>query len=156
MTFHPILALDPATHCGWAMSSLHSGVWDLSVKRDMSVGMKLLMLENYLEDAHSIGGFKMIAFEAARNTSIGGAVVSQAELQGLIKSWCLKKGVEYIGYSPSEIKKHATGKGNANKGAMVNAAKEKYPNIKIMDDNHADALHILSYAMSNFPHLYNE
>ena len=43
-------------------------------------------------------------------------------------------------YSATEIKKFATGKGNANKEAMIEAAKELGYNPK--DDNEADAIHI--------------
>ncbi len=45
-----ILALDPATHCGWAHSCGASGTFDLSIRRDESSGMRLLRLRSKLED----------------------------------------------------------------------------------------------------------
>jgi crossover junction endodeoxyribonuclease RuvC len=54
--------------------------------------------------------------------------------------------VEYSALSPSEIKKHATGKGNAKKDAMIESARKKFPNIEIVDDNHADAIWIYDLA----------
>jgi Holliday junction resolvasome RuvABC endonuclease subunit len=66
-------------------------------------------------------------------------------LQSVIVTFCEERKIEYRGYSPSEIKKFATGKGNANKEQMVHAA-QGYGAI-IEDDNHADALHLLHLAI---------
>ena len=142
-----ILALDPATTTGWAHSSGVSGVWDLSVRRDESRGMRLIRLNKKLSEIHESVGIDLLAFEAARNAGpkMQGALVVQAELQGIIKLYCETNEIDYIGLSPAEIKKHATNKGNANKEAMVKAARSKFIGIDIIDDNHADALHILDF-----------
>lgn len=142
-----ILALDPATHTGWAVEGA-SGVWDLSVRRDESSGMRLVRLRAKLKEvavAHSIG---LVVFEAARHAApkMAGALVVQAELQGVIKLWCEENGVEYRGYSPGEIKRHATMKGNAPKSAVVQAARERWRDRRIIDDNEADALWLLDLA----------
>lgn len=139
-----ILALDPATKCGWAHSAGPSGVWDLSIKRDESRGMRLIRFRGKLNEIKDNVGIDVIVFEAARNAkaSMQGALVTQAELQGVLKTWCDDNDIDYRGYSPSEIKKHATGKGNASKEAMVEAAKQKFKK-PIKDDNEADALWIL-------------
>lgn len=100
-------------------------------------------------------GFDLLVFEAARNAGpkMQGALVVQSEIQGVIKHWCEERKwegfkLEYRGYSPSEIKKHATGKGNANKDAMLAAAKAKWPNVG--DDNEADAKFLLELAMKEY------
>lgn len=138
-----ILALDPATKCGWAHSGGGSGTWDLSIRRDESGGMRLIRLEGKLVTIHNSAGIDMVVYEAARNAGpkMQGALVVQAEMQGVIKLWCDSRDIPYRGFSPSEIKKHATGKGNANKAAMVAAAIAKGWNPK--DDNEADALWLL-------------
>jgi len=59
---------------------------------------------------------------------------------------CDQNQVEYQGFGVAEIKKHATGKGNANKEMMIEAARKSYPSATIEDDNVADALHLLSLA----------
>lgn len=140
-----ILALDPATQCGWAHSCGQQGTWDLSIRRDESDGMRLLRLRGKLNEIKSSAGIDLLVFEAARNAGakMQGALVVQAQIQGVIKLWCVDNKVEYRGYSPSEIKKHATGKGNANKEVMIAAAKAKWPNAAIEDDNTADAMWIL-------------
>jgi Holliday junction resolvasome RuvABC endonuclease subunit len=145
-----ILALDPATHMGWAHSCGDSGVWDLSIKRDESAGMRLIRLRSKLDTILESMPIEVVVFEAARNAGprMQGALVVQAEIQSVIKVWCEDNWLEYRGVSPMEIKKHATGKGQANKAKMVAAAKKKWPTVNIVDDNQADALWILDFLQS--------
>jgi len=142
-----ILAIDPATHCGWAFGDgrTHvSGTWDLSTRRDESSGMKLIRLRAKLE--HFVPASDVVVFEAARHSAPGmqGALVHQARLQSVIEMWCEDRGVEYRGYSPSEIKKFATGKGNAGKPAVVAAVESRWG--AVADDNEADAVALLYLA----------
>jgi Holliday junction resolvasome RuvABC endonuclease subunit len=143
-----ILALDPATKMGFAHTFGVSGTWDLSVRRDESAGMRLIRLSGKLNEMRDGVGVEVVVFEAARNCApkMQGTLVVQAEFQAVIKLWCEENQVEYRGYSPTEIKKHATGKGNANKLAMVAAAKARFPGINVADDNQADALLLLDLA----------
>ena len=145
-----ILALDPATRCGWAHSAGLSGVWDLSIKRDESGGMRIIRFVSKLQEVVDAFPIQLIVYEAARHAGKfgGGPLVVQAELQGQIKRLAEELGVEYKGYSPSEIKKHATGKGNANKEKMIEAARARWPDV--VDDNHADALWLLNMAMKEY------
>lgn len=149
-----ILALDLATKCGWAHSDGPSGVWDFSVRRDESSGMRLLRLVAKLDEIFMRCCPGLIVFEAARHAAPGmqGALIVHAELQGQVKAWCDRLHVNYRGYSPSEIKKHATGKGNAGKPAMMAAAEAKWPDVRILDDNHADALWLLDLAQRDLCH----
>lgn len=144
-----ILALDPATKFGFAHSCGPSGTWDLSVRRDESAGMRLIRLQGKLNEILRDVGIDLVVYEAARNSGpkMQGALVIQAMFQGVLISWCETNKIEYRGYSPSEIKKWATGKGNANKQAMLDSAKLKWPG-KNMDDNEADALFLLELAQS--------
>jgi len=145
------LALDVATHCGWATLSdgiIVSGTWDLSIRRDESGGMRLMRFHGKLKEIRdALKGIDIIVYEAARHGApkMQGALVVQAELQGVLKLWAESINVPYRGYSPSEIKKFATGKGNANKEAMLKAAREKL-NLPTVDDNEADARWLLELA----------
>lgn len=143
-----VLALDPAIHCGFAHSCGVSGTIDLSVRRDESTGFRLIRLRGKLNEIYNSCGVDVLVFEAARNAGGAGALVVQSEIQGVIKLWCTDLGIEYRGYSPSEIKRHATGKGTANKQAMLEAARAKWPHVKIERDDQADALWLLDLAMS--------
>lgn len=144
-----ILALDPATSCGWAYENTEenfqtSGVWDLSIKRDESRGMRLIRFKSKLIEIYDKLGIDVIPFEAARNaaSSMQGALVVQAEIQGVLKNWCDENDIDYTGYSPTEIKKHATDNGNASKAKMIEAAQAKFGE-QVTDDNEADALWLL-------------
>ena len=143
-----ILAIDPATKCGWAHTCGASGTWDLSVRRDESGGMRLMRLHGKLNEIRDTVGVDVLVYEAARHAApkMQGALVTQAMIQGSFLTWCEQHGVEYRGYSPSEIKKHATGKGNAAKGLVLQKARERWPHLKIKDDNEADALWLLDLA----------
>ncbi len=142
------LAIDPASACGWAHSDGASGVWDFSVRPDESGGMRLLRFRAKLEEIRDSVGVDIVFFEASRNLKYGNAVRLAAELQGTLKVWCEDNKIEYIGYSPGEIKKFAVGKGNAGKEPMMQAARERWPDVNIIDDNHADALWILAFGQS--------
>lgn len=145
-----ILSLDQATHTGWAHSCGASGVWDCSVRRDESSGMRLIRLRSKLDEILKSVGIDLVVFEANRNLRHGAAVRVAGQIQGLVEVWCTDNGIEYRGYSASQIKKHATGKGNANKDAMIAAAALRWPEVKILDDNHADALWLLDLAQREF------
>lgn len=142
-----ILALDPATKFGFAHSCGISGTWDLSVRRDESAGMRLIRLRGKLAEIGGSVGIDLLVFEAARHAASNGALIVQTEFQSVVKVYCADNGIEYRGYSPSEIKKHATGKGNASKEMMLAEARRRWPD-KRMDDNEADALLLLDLAQS--------
>ena len=140
-----VLALDPSTHCGFAHSSGPSGTFDLSIRRDESGGMRLIRLRGKLNEIRASCGVDIIIFESAVSYGAHKSGIGFSfEVQAVIKLWCEDNGVEYRGYSPSEIKKHATGRGNANKKDMMEAATARWPAVK--DDNEADALWLLDLA----------
>ncbi len=144
-----ILAIDPATLTGWAISKEVYGTWQLKTRTDESWGMKLVRFKSKLMEILRAYPIKMIAYErpAGRNTR---AIITQSKIIGIIESICTEHDLEYVALSAGEIKKFATGKGNAGKPAMITAAKEKYGYIGD-DDNEADALHILHLAKEMFP-----
>ncbi len=146
-----ILALDPATKCGWSHTDVVGGVWDLSVKRDESSGMRMIKLRSKLYDLLDAVEIDLVVFEAARHAApkMQGALVTQAKLQSVIEIWGDDQGIQYRGYSPTEIKKFATGKGNASKAMMIETAQDKWGDI-IEDDNHADALWLLALATDQY------
>jgi len=143
-----ILALDVATHCGWA-SKNGSGVWDLSIKRDESAGMRLIRFKAKLKEITEIEDVDLVVFERSAGFHKS-AIIVQAELHGVLKLFLEENDIEYRAFSAPEIKKHATGKGNANKKLMIEAAEQKWPHIDIIDDNQADALHMFDLALKEY------
>jgi Holliday junction resolvasome RuvABC endonuclease subunit len=143
-----ILALDPATHCGYAISHDLYGVWDLTPKRDESIGMRLIRFRNKLREVIQMEHINLVVFERPGGRHVA-AVIVQSELQGQIKVMCEDLNVEYRAYSSQEIKKFATGKGNCGKPAMIAAAQEKL-NYPGSNDNEADALWLLELAKHDY------
>lgn len=139
-----ILAIDPSTHCGWAVSRSLYGVWDLTHKRDESVGMRLIRFRSKMTEILNLENINLVVFERPGGIHKG-AMIVQSEIQGQIKTICEDFKIEYRAYSSGEIKKYATGKGNAGKPMMIKAAQEKL-GYEGNDDNEADALWLLELA----------
>lgn len=150
-----ILGIDPGTACGWALLDngvrVASGTWDLSFKRHESSGMRFLKLERQLQDALENCQPKLVAFETTAHLK-GHANEVYWGIVGVIKLVCQRLGVESTGVQNSEVKRHATGKGNADKQAMRLAAVKRWgsppdgPDFFFWDpsDDEADALWVAS------------
>ena len=139
-----ILALDTATHTGYAISRELYGVWDLSAKRDESAGMRLIRFRSKLNEIIKSENINLVAFERPGGRHVG-AVIVHSELQSQIKIVCEDLHIPYRGYSSQEIKKFATGKGNSGKPLMIQTAKDKL-GYSGDNDNEADALWLLELA----------
>lgn len=135
-----ILALDPATKMGWCMNLKEYGVWDLSKKKNENDGFKWLQFENRLERFMFKHDIRVVAMELPVIHHVG-ATIHHSKLNAIIEYVCAKLNVEYKKYTPSEIKKWATLKGNAKKGMVIEAAK-KHLGYEGNDDNEADAIWI--------------
>lgn len=140
-----ILALDLATKTGWAhmpsAGMIQSGVWDFRPKRFEGGGMRYVRFQALLRELHRAEPIKTIYFEEVRRHIGTDAAHIYGGLLAHLSAWCDQEEVPYSGVPVGTIKKWATGKGNANKAAMVEAmvARGFLPD----DDNEADALAIL-------------
>lgn len=155
-----ILAIDPGTQCGWAVrapdGSYVSGVWDLAVKRHESPGMRFIRLRAHLNDLARAYGSFLVAYEEVRNHKGVSAAHIYGGIIATVQAWCAEAKMEHVGIPVGTVKKRATGKGNANKDAMVRAAHQKWlPNVAVgsaltMDDNEADARWIAETAWGEY------
>ena len=143
-----ILAIDPGSHCGYALGLFESGVWDLSSRRHEGGGMRFLRLRNYLIKACE--GVDLVVYEEVRGHRGTDAAHIYGGIIAIISEHCELKEIPYSGVPVGTIKKYATGLGNANKEAMVKAARERWPDINMVDDNQADALHLLAWAQDEY------
>jgi len=143
-----IIALDLAEKCGWCTPTA-SGVWNLKPKSYESAGMKLIKFKSSLIELIQSERPDLIAYEKPGGRNYNG-IRSGANFEGVLQTICLENEINYHGFSAGEIKKHATGKGNCNKEAMIQAAKLYFPETQIIDDNHADALWIFDLAKTRF------
>lgn len=144
------LALDLGTTTGWAMlrddGSTESGTWNFNRKRGDGAGIRFLRLHAKLDEL--VGHFRFTIRRLIYELPAGHYKSGAADdcIKGLVshvQSWCEKNNIPCEGYSPAEVKKVATGKGNANKDQVLAAAIAKWPAVNIVDHNQADALWIL-------------
>lgn len=121
------------------------GVWSFEkLSRKASTrDQRLTKLREHLNGF--AGELDVIAYEKVVVSRFIAAMLVLASYETTLKIWCLDHGVQLVGYTPKEIKKYTTGSGNATKEEMTAAAEAKFG--KVVDHNHADALHILDMAM---------
>lgn len=143
-----ILSLDIASVTGWAVSESEYGIWDFKTRKDESIGMKLIRFRVKLDEMKTLLKPNIIVYErpAGRFKS---SIIHESKLIGIVEEWCENNNVEYRSFSATEIKKFATGKGNAGKPLMIKAAQEKL-GYTGNDDNVADALWMLKLAQKDF------
>lgn len=133
-----VLSLDIASTTGWALTKDIYGTWDFKTRKDESMGMKLIRFKAKLKEIHELENIDIMIYErpAGKHAS---SIIHQSKLIAILEQFCEENGIDYRSYSATELKKFATGKGNAGKPAMIAAAKEKY-DYEGNDDNEADAI----------------
>ena len=149
---HPrcILALDLGTTTGWALRSheglIISGTASFRPGRYDGGGMRYLRFTSWLTELDRLSGpIAAIWFEEVRRHAGTDAAHVYGGLMASLTAWAELRGVPYEGVPVGTIKRHATGKGNADKEAMIAAARER--GFSPVDDNEADAIAILHWAI---------
>ena len=145
-----ILALDPGTTTGWALRGfdglITSGTVSFKPSRYDGGGMRYLRFTNWLTEIDQLSGpIEAIYFEEVRRHAGTDAAHVYGGLLAVLTSWGELRGVPYQGVPVGTIKKFLTGKGNANKDAMIAAARKR--GFSPTDDNEADAIAILLWAI---------
>jgi hypothetical protein len=145
-----MLALDLGTTTGWALHGIDglitSGTVSFRPGRFDGGGMRYLRFTNWLGELDRLSGpIAAIWFEEVRAHRGVDASHVYGGLMATLTSWAELRGVPYEGVPVGTIKRHATGKGNANKAAMIAAARAR--GFSPADDNEADAIAILLWAI---------
>jgi hypothetical protein len=146
-----ILALDLATKTGWATNAGHtSGVQTFDVRRGESPGMRFLRCRGWLSEMLSLlGSIDVIVYEQAHHRG-GAATACCVGLVSTVLTFAAEHSIETMPVHTGELKRWATGKGNAGKPAMIEAAKVR--GWSPSDDNEADAQLLLVYALESLNH----
>ncbi len=145
-----VLALDLGTITGWALRGfdglITSGTASFKPSRYDGGGMRYLRFTNWITEIDRVSGpIEAIWFEEVRRHAGTDAAHVFGGLMASLTSWAELRGIPYQGVPVGTIKKHATGKGNAPKQAMINAARAR--GFSPTDDNEADAIAILLWAI---------
>jgi Holliday junction resolvasome RuvABC endonuclease subunit len=146
-----ILALDLGTHTGWALHQPDgrtvSGMQHFAPQRFEGGGMRYLRFKRWLtEIKQSTDGLDAVYFEEVRRHAGVDAAHAYGGFMAHLTAWCEHHQIPYQGVPVGTIKKYATGKGNAGKAEMLAAMRAK--GFSPTDDNEADALALLGWALN--------
>jgi hypothetical protein len=145
-----ILALDLGTMTGWAIRGFDglttSGTASFKPGRYDGGGMRYLRFTSWLTELDRLSGpISAIWFEEVRRHAGTDAAHVYGGLMASLTSWGELRGIPYEGVPVGTIKRHATGKGNADKQAVINAVRAR--GFRPTDDNEADAIALLLWAI---------
>lgn len=157
-----ILALDLGTACGWALSSdvkqlvsftepeplwadtIRYGTFDLRHGRFAGGGVRFVRFRDALQ--RFTGQVDEVVFEAVQRHAGTAAAHVYGGLLAVLTTWCEDNQIPYDGRSVQSIKKFVTGRGNADKAAVVKAVEGRGFAPKTEDE--ADALALLLLRLS--------
>ena len=88
----------------------------------------------------------MVVFEEVRRHAGTAASHAYGGYLAHLTAWCEANGIPYQGVPVGTIKRHVTGKGNADKAAVIEAVRRL--GFSPADDNEADALALLHWAIA--------
>lgn len=80
-----------------------------------------------------------VAYEDARAVSKQHGEILFA-MTGILKLHTHRRNIQTLGFSQATVKKALTGHGAAKKPQMLAAARERWPELEVANDNEADAL----------------
>lgn len=138
------LALDLGTRTGYALRSgdnTISGTYDFKGRRHEGGGMRFVRFRGALEELKKAGPIKAVFYEEVRRHLGTDAAHVYGGLLATLTAWCEENGIAYQGIPVQAIKKHVTGKGNADKAAVI-AGVRKF-GFSPADDNEADAIALM-------------
>lgn len=151
MSMATILALDLGSQTGWALHQpdhpIISGSESFKPQRFEGGGMRFLRFKRWLTDLKGhTAGLDALYFEEVRRHASTDAAHVYGGFLATLTAWCEHHAIPYQGVPVGTIKKHATGKGNAGKAAMI-ASAQSHGHTPV-DDNEADALALLHWALA--------
>lgn len=155
-----ILALDLGTTTGWAIrladNSVTHGFISFKPQRFEGGGMRYLRFRRWLDEVlvasvvpSHLQAIGAVYFEEVRRHLGVDAAHVYGGLLATLTAWCEHHRIPYQGVPVGTIKRHVTGKGNASKAEVIAAIQATgYP---VADDNEADALAVLQWAVAQQP-----
>jgi hypothetical protein len=145
-----ILALDLATATGWALRSadgqILSGTVSFKPSRYDGGGIRYLRFRAWLDSiAQEAAGIGVVHYEEIRRHLSTDAAHVHGGLLATLTAWCEQNAIPYQGVPVGTVKRFITGKGNADKQAVIAAVRGR--GFNPTDDNEADAIAILLWAI---------
>jgi hypothetical protein len=146
-----ILALDLGQKTGWAVrnrdGAIASGVQEFRPGRFEGGGMIWLRFRAWLQEIdETLGKVGVVVFEEVRRHAGTAAGHAYGGYLAHLTAWAEVNKIPYQGVPVGTIKRHIAGKGNADKAAVIAAV--KVLGFNPIDDNEADALALLHWAIA--------
>jgi hypothetical protein len=146
-----ILALDLGLKTGWAVrnrdGAIASGTHEFRPGRFEGGGMIWLRFRSWLREVdETAGGVGVVVFEEVRRHLGTTAAHAFGGYLAHLTAWAEANRIPYRGVPVGTIKRHVTGKGNADKAAVIEAVRNL--GFRPADDNEADALALLHWAIA--------
>lgn len=147
-----VLTLDLGVRSGWAFrgrdGQITSGTVEFRNDRWQGGGMRFLRFKRWLtEIKQAAGDLEAVFVEEVRRHAGVDAAHAYGGFLAHVTAWCEQHAIPYEAVPVGTIKRHVTGKGNAGKEAVIAAVREL--GFDPVDDNEADALAILDWALAN-------
>jgi Holliday junction resolvasome RuvABC endonuclease subunit len=135
---------------GWALQltgdKIESGTISFRPSRYDGGGMRYLRFRAWLDSmAEDIAQPAAIYFEEVRRHAGTDAAHLYGGFLATLTAWCEQHSIAYQGVPVGTIKRFITGKGNADKQAVIDAVRAR--GFRPADDNEADAIAILLWAI---------
>jgi len=157
-----ILGLDFGGTTGWAVVGADGpvafGTWDIAPRRGESHGVRYLRLRGYLlELLAAFPDVRLAVYEQSHHR--GGPATEYAAgcvstLQGLLEERRQAgRPIDEAVVHTATLKKHAAGRGNADKAEMIAAAAERLASRQtrgLVNEHSADALHVAFWALDAY------
>ncbi len=144
-----ILSLDLGRKMGWAVrrknGDIHSGMQHFKQDRFSGGGMAFLNFRVWLDTFNQADKIEIMVFEEVRRHLGTDAAHLYGAFMGQATAWAEEHKIPYLGVPVGTIKRHITGKGNASKEEVIRSVVGR--GYAPMDDNEADALALLLYAI---------
>jgi hypothetical protein len=149
-TGNAILALDLGQKTGWAVrnvdGAIASGTAEFKPGRFEGGGMVFLRFRAWLQEVdETTGGVGAVYFEEVRSHRGVAAAHAYGGFLAHLTAWAEMFKIPYRGVPVGTIKRHVTGKRNADKEAVIAAVQAL--GFDPADDNEADALGLLDWAL---------
>ena len=145
-----MLCLDLGTLTGFALQTANgaivSGTVSFRPSRYDGGGIRYLRFRGWLDSmAQDAAGIGVVHYEEVRRHLSTDAAHVHGGLLATLTAWCEQRSIAYQGVPVGTIKRHVTGKGNADKAAVIAAVRAR--GFLPADDNEADAIAILLWAI---------
>lgn len=146
-----IIAFDCATTTGWAVKGkdgVRSGIKNFTTARGESPGIRFMRFSRWVGEMLDAEKPALVVYELSHMRG-GAATELCVGFTTRVMEAAAARGIEYVGVHSQELKKSATGKGNAGKELMQSRAAELFPHYRPEADagaDEADALHMTTWA----------